>query len=144
MEQAKRRERQATGHMPGWKIASAINILIGLWLIIAPFVLGFWHLTSPTATSILFGFFIAVVAALRVFKMQAASWLSWANVLLGIALLFAPFYVNYGYVGNPYQAYVTLPLLDLNSLAVWNSIISGAIVAVLGVVSALLERSVTP
>jgi membrane protein YdbS with pleckstrin-like domain len=72
-----------------WKIASGLNILVGLLLIIAPFVLGFWHSTSPTATSILFGVFIAVIAALHVFRMPLASWMAWANVILGIALFFS-------------------------------------------------------
>jgi hypothetical protein len=112
-------------------------------LIIAPFVLGFWHSTSPTATSILFGVFIAVIAALHVFRMPLASWMAWANVILGIALFFAPFYVNYGYAGSPFRAYVQLPLVDANSLALWSSIISGAVVTVLGIISALYERAKT-
>lgn len=127
-----------------WKIASGLNILLGVWLILAPFVVGFSHITSPTATSILFGVMIAVVAALRVFRMPDASWLGWANVLLGLALLFAPFYVSYGYAGNPFQSYVQLPVFDFSSIPLWNSLIVGAIVAVLGAFSALYERATVP
>ena len=127
-----------------WKIASGLNILVGLWLIIAPFVLGYSDQTSPTAASILFGFLIAVIAALRVFRMPDASWLGWVNVILGLGILFAPFYVNYGYTGNPYQAYVQFPLFNADSIPLWNSVIAGAIAAVLGAASALMERAETP
>jgi hypothetical protein len=121
-----------------------LNIPAGLWLIIAPFVLDFWHMTLPTATSILFGVFIAVIAALHVFRMPLASWTPWANVILRIALFFAPFYVNDGYAGNSFRAYVQPPVVNVNSLALWNSMISGAIVTVLGIISALDERAKTP
>ncbi len=131
-------------HTERWKIASGLNILLGIWLIISPFVLGFSHITSPTATSILFGVLIAVVAAYRIFRDPEASWLGWVNVVLGLALLFAPFYVNYGYAGNPFQAYVQPPVFDFSSVAVWNSVIVGAITAVIGAFSALYERAKTP
>lgn len=127
-----------------WKIASGLNILLGAWLILSPFVLGYADQTAATGASVFFGFLIAVVAALRIFRMPDASWLGWVNVALGLSLLFAPFYINYGYAVNPYQAYVQYPLVDPDNIPLWNSIIGGAIAAVLGAASALMQRASTP
>lgn len=128
-----------------WKIASGLNILVGVLLIIAPFVLGYSDQTAATGTSIFFGFLIAVVAALRIFRMPDASWLGWVDVGLGLALLFAPFYVNYGYAVNPHhEVYVQYPLVNADNIPLWVSVIGGAIAAVLGAASALMQRTATP
>ncbi|MFA5925830.1 MAG: SPW repeat protein [Parcubacteria group bacterium] len=99
------------------KTASGINIVAGIWLIIAPFLLGF---TGALRTSdIVFGIIIAILALIRVSAPEEAPWVSWINMIFGIWILLSPFFL--GYIGVA---------------ALWNNIILGVIVAVLAAWSA--------
>jgi hypothetical protein len=127
-------------------LASGINLIAGLWLIVVPFFYDFGSLgatvrdfgTSPearaTGNMMVVGFAIAVLAAIRLGNAYQAAgyqrptmWLSWLNVLLGLWLIVAPFILGYA---------------DITG-AFWNSIIVGVIVAVPGAWSALLARAVS-
>lgn len=100
------------------RIASGINVLIGLWLIIAPFALayessqGYWN-------DIIVGILIGAFALMRFMGAFRAAWLSWINVLLGIWLIIAPFALGYA-----------------TARSHWNDVIVGIIVAVLAAWSA--------
>ncbi|MGV2827876.1 SPW repeat domain-containing protein [Myxosarcina sp. GI1(2024)] len=51
-----------------------------MWLIIAPFLLG--YVTSASrGNDIAIGIIIAILAALRLFGAYRAAWLSWLNAL---------------------------------------------------------------
>ncbi len=95
--------------------ASGLNILAGLWLIVAPFVLGYVA-SVPRWNDIILGIVIGVFALIRTFTPLRAAWLSWANIVLGLWLIVAPFAL--GYPG-------TTPL--------WNDIILGIVVAGLAI-----------
>ncbi|HUV71396.1 MAG TPA: SPW repeat protein [Clostridia bacterium] len=75
--------------------ASTVNLIAGLWLIIAPFVLGFSEITAATINDIVLGAIIAIVSAIRIFSSVRWNWLSWLNVLLGFWLIIAPFVLAY-------------------------------------------------
>src|SRR4051794_31706808 len=92
--------------------ASSINILFGLWLILAPFILGYSRLTVATWNDIILGVLIAGFALLRNFGGWAGA--NWINVILGIWLILAPFILNYG---------------D-NAAPRWNDIILGILVVI--------------
>lgn len=96
--------------------ASGLNVLAGIWLIIAPFVLGY-TLSTPTTNDIWVGIVVGVLALIRVFTPMRAMWLSWVNIVLGIWVIISPFVLGYSY-------YAT---------ARWNDIILGIIVAVLAI-----------
>ncbi len=104
---------------PQARVPSSLNIIAGIWLIIAPWVLRYGFV-RPTWNDVILGIAIALVAAVRVSGTYRYPQLSWANVLLGIWLIVAPFVLGYG--PNP---------------AVWNDIILGIIVIVLGAWSAI-------
>ncbi len=122
------------------KVASGLDLLAGLWLIISPFVLGFGDIGQVTKTiasqatnnSMVVGFVIAAIAAIRLANAYRfgeyelpTMWLSWLSALLGLWLIVSPFIL--GFTGM--------------TTAFWNTIILGIIVAVLGVWNALVARA---
>lgn len=122
------------------KVASSLDLLAGLWLIISPFVLGYFDLgraaktveAQATSNDLIVGFAIAVIAAIRLANAYRfgeyelpTMWLSWISALLGLWLIVSPFILGF---------------TDL-TVAFWNNIILGIIVAVLGVWNALVARA---
>lgn len=108
------------------KIASGLNLALGIWLIVAPFVLRYATEASP-ANDVTVGVIIAVLAAIRVFEAYGAAWVSWLNVALGTWLLVAPFILTYS-----------------SAAALWNDLIVGLLVICLGVWSAGASRRPRP
>lgn len=64
------------------------NWLLGIWLCLSPWILGFSLEPIPTRTAVITGILIilAEVVTLSIFR----AWEEWINVLLGIWLLAAP------------------------------------------------------
>ncbi|HJT77649.1 MAG TPA: SPW repeat protein [Gemmataceae bacterium] len=79
----------------GIKTASGLNILAGIWLIISPFVLGFFHYNqvSPLLNTLIAGVIVLILAACRVGLPYRNAWMSWVNLLLGIWLIISPFFL---------------------------------------------------
>jgi hypothetical protein len=102
------------------KWASGINILAGLWLIIAPWIFNYFGL-GGVWNSVIVGIIVVVLAAIRVFGAYQATWLSWVNCVLGLWMIASPWIFNY----------------TANQTRLWNSVITGVIVAILGAWSAL-------
>lgn len=92
-------------------------MIAGIWLIIAPFVLGY-HSGDPYWNDIVFGAMTAVIALLRVGGAYRATWLSLVNALIGVWIFISAFW------------------LDQSTTAAVNDIILGAIVFFLAIVSA--------
>ncbi len=84
MENSNRTENYYVG---GIKIASAINAVIGLWLIVSPFVLGYARVTSVMIDTVIVGVIVLVIETLRVMRPRQAATLSWATALLGLWLI---------------------------------------------------------
>lgn len=73
----------------------AVNALLGAWLLLSPWVLGFQGVAVATATTMAAG---ALLIASSVGAMQfAQAWEEWLDVLIGVALLAAP--VLFGFDG---------------------------------------------
>lgn len=106
------------------KWASGANIVLGLWLIIAPFLLGYTGIAAAMWNEIIVGVIVVVLAWLRVSNPGRMTWLSWSNVVLGLWLIAAPFVL--GYSGT--------------AAAMWNEVIVGLLIAGLGTWSALETR----
>ena len=70
---------------------SGINIVAGLWLIIAPFVLGYEGIQAALWNDVLVGIIVAAFAVARVARPLMNPSLSWLNALLGLWLIVAPF-----------------------------------------------------
>jgi hypothetical protein len=94
---------------------SVINVLIGIWLIISPFVVrAFDHLMNMRTNNVIVGILVALVALYLASGKAKAEWM-WANVILGLWLIVSPF------------------VLGVSSIAtvVWHNIIAGIVVALL-------------
>jgi hypothetical protein len=105
------------GPLPEIGVASGLNVLAGIWLIIAPFVLGYDN-GDPYWNDIVFGAIVAVLALARVAGAYRAAWMSWLNMLIGAWIFISAFW------------------LDNTANAGTNDIILGAIVFLLALVSA--------
>jgi hypothetical protein len=101
------------------KWASWTDFVLGLWLIVAPFALGYASVGRGRGEDVLFGIVIAGVALWRslVSNDSAMAGVSWIVALAGLWVLFAPFALGYSSVGA----------------AMTNDVIVGAVVFVLSV-----------
>jgi hypothetical protein len=105
-------------------LASGINLILGLWLIIAPFVLGCTSYRHSEWNSIVVGVIVAALAAIRIWGGRSASWLSWIIAALGLWMIVSPWIYSNS---------------DVNAI-LWNDIIVGVIILVLGAWSALASE----
>lgn len=105
------------------KAASGVNIAAGVWLVAAPFVLGFADVTDGLWNHVIVGLAVLILAGIRVSNPGHNSWISWVNVVLGVWMVASPF------------------VMGLTGTILWNSIIVGALVAVMGVWSASASQS---
>lgn len=75
--------------------ASVGNVVMGLWLIVAPFVLGFTGSNTAQWNHIIVGAAVLVLAAVRAFDPDERMSISWVNVALGLWMIVAPFVLGY-------------------------------------------------
>ncbi|HKN93572.1 MAG TPA: SPW repeat protein [Thermoleophilaceae bacterium] len=97
--------------------ASGLNVLIGAWLIIAPWVLP-TVAGDPKWNDVVFGFIVGAFGLTRMFGAYRESWISWINALIGVWIFIAAF------------------TIDVSTVAFWNDIACGIAVFVLAVWSA--------
>jgi SPW repeat len=110
------------------KLASSLNVIAGLWLIISPWVLH--DQTQQVYTNnVILGIIIAVLAAIRAGGAYRAAWLSWINLLLGLWVIISPWVLQFP--ASQTQAF-------------WNNVIVGVIVAILAIWSVVATRSAMP
>lgn len=66
--------------------ANGVNALLGIWFIIAPFVLGFGNRPAAMWASIIGGAVLLILAGWAVFdeKMRHQAWVQYVNGLVGI------------------------------------------------------------
>ncbi len=75
--------------------ATWVNFLLGIWLIIAPFVLGY-HASHRAATDdLIFGILIAAFSLWRAVRTAAPSYAGWLVFVFGIWVLISPFALRY-------------------------------------------------
>ncbi|MGH8101046.1 MAG: SPW repeat protein [Chthoniobacterales bacterium] len=100
-----------------------INVLLGIWVIISPFVLGFALLPRAMWNNVVAGIIVAVLALVRTGPARQAGW-SWANVILGVWLIISPFVLAF-----------------VSTTAVWNNVILGIITLIVAWANAAATRS---
>jgi hypothetical protein len=88
--------------------SSWLNVLLGVWVIISPFVLAI-HSPRGMWNNIIIGAVISILALIRWGTRQPG--LSWLNLILAIWLVVSPF------------------VLFLAGAAMWNNVILGIIIA---------------
>lgn len=104
---------------------SGLNVLAGIWLIIAPWVLGY-SANDPKWNDVIFGAIIGIYALVRASGAFWDVWLSWLNMVIGAWIFVAAF------------------TIDSTTTASWNDIILGAIVFALAASSAEVTATMWP
>jgi len=107
------------GHVMSW-----INILLGIWMIISSFALGFANVPRAMWNNVVLGVVIAIVAIIRTSTTRQPGW-SWLNALLGILVIISPLVLGFA-LGN----------------AIWNNVILGIIMTILAWSSAVRARPI--
>ena len=97
---------------------SWMNISLGIWVIISPFVVQFTRLPAAMWNNVIVGIVIAVLAIIRVSVPRQTGW-SWANVILGIWMIISPFALG-----------------AMTTAILWNNIILGIVIALIATGSA--------
>lgn len=97
--------------------ASAINALLGIWLVIAPFALAYSDNPGARWNDIIVGVAAVILAAARVFTPDNNVGVSWTIVAVGVWLVIAPFALGHHTI----------------TANVWNDVVVGLAVGALGV-----------
>ncbi|WP_158853429.1 SPW repeat domain-containing protein [Saccharothrix deserti] len=115
-------QRARDDHIPvGASAASAVTLLAGIWLLLAPSVLDYPGGSAARGNDIVIGSAIAVLAVVRVVAPRNVPWFSVVNVLLGGWLIMAPFAFDH--------------IADVGAAMV-NDIVVGLVVVVMAATSA--------
>jgi len=103
-----------------------IVALLGLWQILAPFVLGYSNITYALYNAVAVGVLLIVFAvwSIRAPNVSTASTLNWINVILVLWLIAAPYVLGYSAVDR----------------AVVNTLIVGIAVVVLEILATMTMR----
>jgi hypothetical protein len=124
-ERSVRHDRSSDGgNRTQVQTASGLNIILGLWLIIAPWVLDYSSQNNAVWNQVVIGIAVATLATARVAAPEKFASLSWTNFVLGTWLVIAPFVLRYNDTTNTAAIY-------------WNDIIVGVLILALAAWSAI-------
>lgn len=90
-----------------------LNLILGLWMGVSPWILTYEAESRPTWNAVILGVLIAALALLALFKLMA--WEEWLSVALGAWLAISPWVLGFSGLVAP----------------MWNAVIVGIVVAVL-------------
>ena len=83
------------------RTASGFNILLGIWLIISPWVFGYVSAgPAPMWNSVVVGALVVILAATRFSTPHTAPGLSWTNLVLGLWTIASPWIYVYENLDN--------------------------------------------
>lgn len=103
-------------HLAQAQTASGLALVVGIWLIISPFILNY-AASQAFWSQIITGIVIGVMAIGRMVEPRV-SWMGWINVIAGIWLIISPFILAYA-----------------TPAAYWNSVIFGVVTLILASIS---------
>jgi predicted membrane-bound dolichyl-phosphate-mannose-protein mannosyltransferase len=114
------------------KWASWVNVFLGIWLIAAPFILGYSQETTAVSNDIVIGAIVAILAFMRAVAKEhdptRLNWISWINVIFGLWLIIGPFILGYSVI----------------TTAVSNDLIIGVLVVVFAGIRATGRKALRP
>lgn len=105
------------------KWVSWTNVALGLWLIAAPFALGYSGLTRATTEDVVLGIFVATLALWRAVGSETLLMpdVSWLVAVAGAWVAIAPFIVGYQAASAAVGNDVTVGIVVL-CLAMWRAL----------------------
>lgn len=100
------------------KISNIVEVVLGIWLVICPFVLEFSDVTMAVWNSVLLGLAVVIFASIKTSEEgKKLNWPSWINLLIGIWLIMSPFMLQF----------------SDNNRAYWNTLVLGVVLAILSI-----------
>ncbi|HEX8963052.1 MAG TPA: SPW repeat protein [Rhodocyclaceae bacterium] len=100
------------------------NIVLGLWMIVSPWVLAYSGDAPATSNAVIIGVVVAVLAALELFNVTA--WEEWVNFILGIWLVISPWVLRF----------------SADRTATSNDVVLGIVIAVLAIWALGTDRDI--
>lgn len=85
------------------------DVLLGIVVLISPWILNFTHAAAPTWNAVIVGAAIVAISVLAIRHLE--PWEEWLNVALGLWLIVAPWVLGYGEANNAVASHVGLGLL---------------------------------
>ncbi|MGE5224301.1 MAG: SPW repeat protein [Omnitrophica WOR_2 bacterium] len=112
-----------TSHRLSW-----IAAILGLWQLLSPFILGYSGTMVALWNAVIVGIVLIVLGVWSALSSSATTTraLDWINFLVGLWLIVSPFLLAFTGI----------------SIAFWDAVIVGIVVAVIDLVAALAVRSV--
>ena len=101
-----------------------VNLILGIWMIVSPWVLGYSMEATPTWNAVILGILIGVAALFALYRVMA--WEEWGNVVLGVWLLISPWVLSFSSIRS----------------AMSNAVIVGIVVAVLALWALGTDKSI--
>ncbi len=93
-----------------------LSAVLGLWLLVSPWVLGFAEQTTPTVNAVVFG--IALIATAIGATFVPRAWEEWTEGAIGVWLLVSPWALAFEAMRNPMMSTVATGIAVL-VLALW-------------------------
>jgi hypothetical protein len=107
---------------------SGLMLLIGVWLVVSPWVYDFTGNTGATWNWIVSGTLIALIAAGRAVWPVRSAWITWAGAPLGAWVICSPYF--FALTDNQPAFWTALVLGAITiALSVWNALAGGAMIA---------------
>ena len=130
--------------------SSGVSALAGIWLMVAPFVLGYENLLGPFWNAVIVGGAIAVIGLARVAApLHHHPGLGWLHAAFGVWLVVAPFILGYTPGGEEIAAGAAVGadgtvVTVATEVASWNEAIVGMTVVILAARSATAGGRAAP
>lgn len=101
-------------NMKHWQ--DPLNALIGAWMVLSPWVLGFQHQMAPTASGVVVG--LALIAASLGAVFAPRAWEEWTEAVLGLWMVISPWVLGFSSQMDAMRSAVASGIVAL-VLALW-------------------------
>lgn len=115
------------------RAVSGVNVLLGLWLVLSPWLLRYSDEATATWNQVVVGSLVVLLAAVRATRPRSRPRVGWVTVGLGLWVAVSPFVLVEGAAAGDEPVY-------------WNAVAAGLLVALLAAFSAAVthvDRSAT-
>jgi uncharacterized membrane protein YdfJ with MMPL/SSD domain len=109
------------------KGVSWLNFILGVWLIVSPFVLLYRGISQALYDNIIVGILVAILAIWRALaeETDGMTVVSWVMALLGLWTLISPFVLGYSQTRNAMVNDVIVGIV-VGILAIWRGSVTSA------------------